>query len=305
MTDDSHSSSAAHRHRNGLLYGLGAYGLWGVMPVYFKLLAEVGPVDIVAHRVMWSVPFLLILLAITRQWRAYADIFRRPRTLGLLVLSALLIATNWLLYVYSVVSGHILASSFGYYLNPLANVLLGYFVLKERLSRLQWVAVALAGAGISVLGAGALSHLWLSLTLCVSFALYGLIRKLVAAEALTGLAVETTLLLPFALAWLAVRTIGGAATFGTGPLDHGLLMAAGIVTTVPLLLFAAAARRLKYSTLGMLQFLAPTLQFLLGVLVYGERFTTAHAIAFSAIWAALILYVLALRRGAKLPPPPE
>jgi chloramphenicol-sensitive protein RarD len=210
-----------------------------------------------------------------------------------------LIGINWLLYVYAVTSGHILAASFGYYLNPLANVLLGRFVLKERLSALQWSAVAIAGAGISVLAAGALSHLWISLTLCVSFALYGLLRKVVSADAVVGLSIETALLFPLALIWLVWQAASGAPVLGTTGTDTGLLLLAGIVSTTPLLLFTAAARRLRYSTLGMLQFLAPTLQFLLAVLVYGEAFTTAHAIAFAAIWTALALYVTALVRQAR------
>jgi len=297
--------AAAHRRRNGFAYGLGAYGLWGIMPIYFKQLSGISAVDIVAHRVFWSVPFLILLLFVSRNWQRYRAIFSDKRTLGLLSLSAILIGINWLLYVYSVVSGQILASSLGYYLNPLANVLLGRFVLKERLTKMQWLAVAIAAAGISVLAAGALGGLWLSLTLCVSFALYGLIRKVVEAEALTGLAVETTLLFPLALGWLVMRFVTGGALLGTGPVEHTLLVFAGIATTTPLLLFAAAARRLAYSTLGMLQFLAPTLQFLLGVFVYGEHFTTAHAIAFGSIWIALTLYVTALVRQPRLPPPPE
>lgn len=305
MNRADHSLAAAHRHRNGLLYGLGAYGLWGVMPIYFKLLAGVGAVDIVAHRVIWSLPFLLLLVALSRGWGKIRTVLANRRTLAMLALTALLIAVNWLLFVFSVESGHILAASFGYYLNPLANVLLGRFILNERLNRRQWTAVAIAAAGISVLAVGALSHLWISLTLCVSFALYGLLRKVVDADPVTGLAVETGLLFPLALGWLAVRYVSGGAIFGHGDGDLALLMAAGVATTTPLIFFTAAARRLAYSTLGMLQFLAPTVQFLLAVLVYGERFTAAHAIAFTAIWIALALYVTVLVRKPRLPTPPE
>ena len=211
-----------------------------------------------------------------------------------------------MLYVYAVTSGRILAASFGYYLNPLANVLLGRFVLHERLNRLQWTAVAIAGAGISVLAAGALGQLWISLTLCVTFALYGLLRKIVPADAITGLAIETAILFPLAATWLAWRYSGGAPVLGTNETETALLVVSGIVSTTPLLLFTAAAKRLPYSTLGMLQFLAPTLQFLIAVLLYGEPFTTAHAIAFAAIWTALALYVTALLRSrAPLPQAPE
>ena len=178
------------------LYGAGAYALWGVLPIYFKAIADVAAVDIVAHRVLWSLPFLALLLALSRGWSQVRAAAASRKVLGVLTLTALLIGGNWLLYVYAVTSGHILAASFGYYLNPLANVLLGRFVLKERLTRLQWIAVAIAGAGISVLAAGALGQLWISLTLCVSFALYGLLRKVVPVNAVTGLAIETALLVP-------------------------------------------------------------------------------------------------------------
>ena len=288
----------------GFLLGLSAYTLWGVLPIYFKAIANVAAVDIVAHRILWSLPFLAVLILVGRGWSKVREAVGRPRTLGVLVLTALLIGGNWLLYVYAVTSGHILAASFGYYLNPLANVLLGRFVLKERLTGLQWTAVAIAGAGISVLAAGALGQLWISLTLCVSFALYGLLRKMVRADALTGLGVETGLLFPVALLWLGGRLLSGAPAFGPSRVDHGLLLLAGIVSTTPLLLFTAAARKLAYSTLGMLQFIAPTLQFLIGVW-YGEPFTRAHAVAFAAIWTALALYVTALLRAPRLPQAPE
>ena len=289
----------------GFILGLGAYALWGVLPLYFKAVAEVSAVDIVTHRVLWSLPFLAALIAVGRGWPKVRAAAASRKTLGVLAVTALLIGGNWLLYVYAVTSGHILAASFGYYLNPLANVLLGRFVLKEQLTRLQWTAVAIAGAGISVLAAGSLGQLWISLTLCVSFALYGLLRKIVAADAVSGLAIETALLFPLALLWLGWRTVAGASTFGSSATTGGLLLLAGIVSTTPLLLFTAAARKLAYSTLGMLQFLAPTLQFLIAVMLYGEPFTRAHAVAFAAIWTALALYVSALIRAPRLPQAPE
>ena len=290
--------------RTGFVLGLAAYALWGVLPVYFKALAAVPAVDIVAHRILWSLPFLAALILLSRGWPKVRDALAQPRTLGMLLLTALLIGGNWLLYVYAVTSDHILAASFGYYLNPLANVLLGRFVLHERLNRLQWIAVAIAAAGISVLAAGALGQLWISLTLCVTFALYGLLRKIVPADAITGLGIETAILFPLAIAWLAWRHSTGAAVMGMNHAQTGLLLLAGVVSTTPLLLFTAAAKRLRYSTLGMLQFLAPTLQFAIAVL-YGERITWAHVAAFPAIWLALALYVTALLRAPRLPQPPE
>jgi chloramphenicol-sensitive protein RarD len=297
---------STHRgSKDGFLLGLGAYALWGVLPIYFKSISRISPFDIVAHRVAWSLPFLALLIFIAAGWAKVRAAAGRLKTLRVLGVTALLIGGNWLLYVYAVTSGHILAASFGYYLNPLANILLGRFVLKERLSGLQWTAVAIAAAGISVLAAGALGQLWISLTLCASFALYGLLRKVVAADAVSGLAIETALLFPLALAWLLWRTAAGAPTFGSTTTESGLLVAAGIVSTTPLLLFTAAARKLAYSTLGMLQFLAPTLQFLIAVVIYGEPFTRAHAVAFAAIWTALALYVTALVRQPRLPQAPE
>lgn len=291
--------------RAGFALGLAAYGLWGVLPIYFEALRSVPAVDIVAHRVLWSLPFLAVLVWLGGGKAKVRAAIMRPKTVGMLFVTALLIGGNWLLYVYAVTSGHILAASFGYYLNPLANVLLGRFVLREKLSRTQWAAVAIAAAGISVLAVGALAQLWMSLTLCLTFALYGLLRKIVPTDALTGLAIETAILFPLAIAWLGWLALASQPVLGTAPRDTGLLLLAGIVSTTPLLLFTAAAKRLPYSTLGMLQFLAPTLQFLIAVLLYDEPVTLAHMVAFPAIWAALVLYVMAMLRAPKLPQPPE
>ena len=292
-------------HRAGLALGLLAYALWGVLPIYFKQIEILPATDIVAHRVIWSVPFLAVLISFSGNWDRVQEALRHRRIVTFLCTTALLVAANWLLYVHAVTTGHILAASFGYYLNPLANVLLGRFVLHEKLSRVQWTAVAIAAAGISVLAAGALSQLWISLTLCMTFALYGLLRKIVAADPMTGLAIETAMLLPIAAVWLAWEHSKGEAVMGSSETLTILLMLAGVVSTTPLLLFTAAAKRLQYSTLGMLQFIAPTLQFLIAVALYGERFTLAHAIAFPAIWIALVLYVTAMLRAPQLPQPPE
>ena len=285
--------------RKGLVLGISAYAFWGILPIYFKALRAVPSVDIVAHRILWSVPILALLLSVAGAWEELGAALRNRRAMLLLGVTALLIGANWLLYVYAVNSGRILAGSLGYYLNPLANVLLGRIVLKERLSWLQWAAVALAAAGIAALAAGALGQLWISIALCLSFASYGLLRKIAPVDATAGLAIETALLAPFAAAWLVWSFSSGQPTFGDSSADIVLIAVAGVVTTVPLLLFTAAARRLPYSMLGMLQFIAPTLQFLIAVLLYGEPFTTAHAIAFGAIWAALGLYVVAIVRHAR------
>jgi chloramphenicol-sensitive protein RarD len=294
----------AQHSSTGLVLGLLAYALWGVLPLYFKAVSAVAPFDIVAHRVLWSLPFLALLISLSRGWPKVGGAVADRRTLGILFITAALIGGNWLLYVYAVNGGHMLAASFGYYLNPLANVLLGRFVLKEKLNRLQWTAVVIAAAGISVLAAGAFGQLWISLTLCATFASYGLLRKIVPADAITGLGIETLILLPLALLWLAWRHSVDIPVMGGTPTLTGLLLLAGIVSTTPLLLFTAASKRLPYSTLGMLQFIAPTLQFLIAIF-YGEPLTTAHLIAFPAIWIALGLYVSAMLRAPRLPQPPE
>lgn len=299
MKRDSRSALDHGHARQGLALGISAYGLWGVLPIYFKALRAIDAFNIVAHRIVWSVPILVALLSFTGTWGEVREALRNRKAVILLTITALLIGGNWLLYVYAVNSGHILAGSLGYYLNPLANVLLGRIVLKERLTWLQWAAVALAAMGITALAIGALSQLWISLTLCASFATYGLLRKIAPVDAVAGLAIETGLLFPFAAGWLLWGNAAGDPIFGASRLDVVLILLAGVVTAIPLLLFTAAARRLPYSTLGMLQFIAPTFQFLIAVLIYGEPFTRAHAIAFGAIWTALALYVLALVRHAR------
>ena len=297
----------AHLDRRGLVLGVTAYALWGILPIYFKLLQALPSVSIVAHRVAWSVPFLLVLMVAVGRLKPLLDALRNKRTLAWLALTASLIGVNWLFYVYAVTSGHILAGSLGYYLNPLANVVLGRLVLKEKLTRLQWTAVAIAAAGTSVLAVGAASQLWISLVLCVSFASYGLLRKIAPVDATIGLAIETLILLPLALGWLGWQAALGAPIFGASTTEFILVVLSGAATAVPLLLFTAAARMLPYSTLGMLQFLAPTLQFLVAVFLYAEPFGLPQAIAFGAIWTALALYVVSMVHSARKlePAPPE
>lgn len=298
-------TDAAAKTRAGLAYGIGAYTLWGLLPIYFKLLLGVPAVAIVAHRIVWSLLLLGGLLSLGRAWGEVRTALRHPGTVKLLLATSALIGVNWLIYVYAVNSGHILAGSLGYYLNPLANILLGRFVLGEPLSRRQWLAVAIAAVGVSILAVGALSHLWISLTLCISFALYGLLRKVAKVDATAGLAIETALLFLPAAAWLAWASTGSAPVWGTDRNDTLLLVLSGVASTIPLLLFTAAARRLRYGTLGILQFIAPTLQFLVAVFLYGEPFTTAHALAFGCIWTAALLYLTSALRSAGGTPPPE
>ena len=294
-----------NNRRAGLVFGLVAYLLWGVLPLYFKLLAMVPPIEIVANRIVWSLLFLAILVALWRRWGTIRAAFASGRVVLILMLTAALIATNWLVYVWAVVNRHVLETSLGYYLNPLFNVLLGVILLKERLSRAQTGAVLLAASGVAVLAWGAAAGLWISLSLAFSFGLYGFIRKVAPVDALEGLSVETALLAPASLAYL-MWAHGGTTGFAAfGATTSLLLVLGGAITAIPLLMFNAAAKRLPYSTMGMLQFIAPTLQFLIAVVLYGEPFTTAHAIAFPAIWTALVLYVVAMLRKPRLPQAPE
>ncbi len=281
------------RRRAGLMLGVGAYLLWGVMPLYFKAIAEVSPTEIVAHRIVWSLVFLAALASLWRKWPAIRAAASTPQVLATLVVTALLIGINWLLFIYAVVSGHVLEASLGYYLNPLVNVLLGVLLLKERLSVAQAAAAGLAAAGVAVLAAGAGSGLWISLTLAASFALYGFVRKVAPVDSVEGLAIETALLMPVALGWLIWLSQTGELGMGRFGTDVDILLAlGGAVTAIPLLMFTAAARRLPYSLLGFLQYIAPSLQFLLAVLAFGEPLTTPHLICFAAIWTALAIFTL-------------
>jgi chloramphenicol-sensitive protein RarD len=282
--------SADLEARKGVAFGLSAYLLWGFLPVYFKLLGEVLPTEVVAQRVLWSVLFLAGLIAARSRWLQLRTALADPRALGILAVSALLIGANWLIYIWAIGARHVLETSLGYFLNPLVNVVMGVLLLKERLTRAQGLAVGLAALGVSVLAVKAVAGLWISLSLAATFATYGLLRKIAPVESLEGLTIETLLLAPMAglyLAWLGTQ---GGQKFGT-ELDLSLLLAlGGVVTAVPLLLFAAGARRLRYSTLGVLQYVAPTIQFLLAVLAYGEPLTTAHLVCFALIWTGLAIY---------------
>ncbi|MEA3011309.1 MAG: chloramphenicol-sensitive protein RarD [Sphingomonadales bacterium] len=271
--------------------GLGAYAVWGVLPLYFKTLAHVRPTEIVAHRILWSLFFLGALATLWKKWPGIGRALTTPKVAMTLALTAVLIGINWLVYIYAVVSGHVLEGSLGYYLNPLVNVMLGVFLLKERLSLLQKVAVGLASAGVAILAIGAGGAIWISLTLAASFATYGFLRKVAPVEALEGLSVETIFLTPLAFGWVMWLTNTGESAFLQSRTTDILLILGGALTAIPLLMFTAAAKRLPYSTLGFLQYVAPSLQFLLAVLVFGEPLTTAHFVCFGAIWAALVIFV--------------
>jgi len=290
--------AAATELRLGLVCGIVAYAMWGLFPIYLKELDPAGAVEIVAHRIAWSVPFGALILFARRQWRETLTALRTPRIVALLALSAVLISVNWLIYVWAVANERVLQASLGYYINPLIFIATGVFVLKEKLSRLQAAAVALAALGVLVLIVGARIFPWPSFVLAVSFTAYGYVRKTTPVGAMPGLFIETLLLAPFALATLALLANSGALTFGKhGATLDWLLIAAGPMTVGPLVLFALAARRLSLTTIGFLQYIGPTGQLILG-LYYGEAFTPAHAICFALIWSALALTTIdAVRRN--------
>jgi chloramphenicol-sensitive protein RarD len=300
--------SSVQTARAGAAFGLGAYAVWGVFPLFLRLLEGVAPLQIVAHRVIWSVVLLAGLATALGRWRSIGTVARNPRTLLTLAACAAFVGSNWLLYIWSVFHGHVLAASLGYFINPLANVLLGTVVLHERLRKLQSLAVALAAIGVAAMATSGGADLWIALWLALSFSLYGLMRKLVAADPLGGLLIETALLAPAALAWLLWIDASGQGAFGTARSTDLLLMACGIMTAVPLLMFGAAARRLRLSTLGLFQYIVPTLLFIQAVTLFGERVTPLHLFTFGCIWTGLLLYAfdsLRAASGAATVTPPE
>ena len=287
----------------GIVYAALAFVGWGLFPVYFRQLEQVPALEIIMHRTLWSMLFVALLLLVRRRWEWLAQLRQNPRTVGVFALSALLLSGNWLIYVWAVNNGHVVDASLGYFIQPLLNVALGTVFLHERPRSGQWAAVALAAAGVAWLTWQA-GHLpWIGLSLALTFGIYGLMRKVAVLGALEGLAVETALLTPLALAALAWWGWRGEAAWvhADAPL-WGWLLAAGPFTAIPLLLFAAGARRITLTTLGVLQYIGPTLQFMLGVWLYGESLTPARLIGFVLIWAALVLFTLEgawrQRRGA-------
>lgn len=278
----------------GVGYGLGAYLIWGLFPLYWKPLKAINPLEILCHRILWSAVLLLVLTAWLGKGHAIRQAWRQPRVLAVFAASSLCLSLNWALYIWAVGNGHVLESSLGYFINPLMNVLLGAVVLKETLGRPQKLAVGLAVAGVSWLTILVGHPPLIALSLAITFGLYGLLRKTAQLASLEGLALETFLLAPFALAGLLWFAQGGHSGLLTGTgLEQTLLVGAGVVTTIPLLMFAGAARRLKLATLGVLQYLSPTLQFLLGLLVFHEHFDAARLGGFVLIWLALAVYTVA------------
>jgi chloramphenicol-sensitive protein RarD len=280
-----------HIMRTGMYYALAAYVLWGLFPIYFKQIGQVPALEILVNRIVWSLLLLAALLAWRRQWSWFGALRRQPRVLAGFGASAALLACNWLLYIWAVNNGRVVDASLGYFITPLVNVLFGLVLLRERLRPLQWAAVGLAGCGVLWLTVHA-GHLpWIALGLAATFGSYGLLRKTASLGALEGLSLETLLLFPFALAYFGWLALHGQNHFVAGPAPlSALLLAAGPITAIPLLLFAAGARRIPLSTLGLLQYSSPTLQLLLGLWLYHEPFDGARLAGFALIWIALAIY---------------
>lgn len=277
------------RRQDGVAYGLAAYGLWGLVPLFWPLVREAGALELLAHRVVWSLVVAVILLAavVPRGWWAR---FRSRRNLVLIGVAAAVVSVNWGTYIWGVNSGHVVETSLGYYINPILSILVGVLVLGERLTPAQWASVGLAAAAVLVLTLDYGRLPWIALTLAVSFAAYGVVKKQLNAGAVETLTLESACLAPLALGYLGFLQLTGTGTFAVLGWSHSLLLAAsGLVTAVPLLFFAASATRLPLSTLGLLQYLAPTLQFLLGLLYFGEAMSPGRWAGFALVWLALMI----------------
>jgi chloramphenicol-sensitive protein RarD len=290
--------------RRGALYGAAAYLLWGVFPLYFPLLHPAGAVEVLAHRVVWSLIVVAVLVQVTRGWPSVRAVMADRAKLWRLTGAAIVLAVNWGVYIYGVTSDQVVETSLGYFINPLVTVLLGVVVLRERLRPAQWAAVGVAAVAVLVLSIENGRPPWIALTLACSFGTYGLLKKTALVGALQGLTVETAVLTPLALAYLVVIQLTGASTFTRSPGHAVLLAVTGLVTAIPLLFFGAAASRVPLTTLGVLQYLAPTMQFLIGVVVFHEPLGLAKVLGFCLVWVALSVFTADLvtqrRRSSRL-----
>ncbi|HYG67138.1 MAG TPA: EamA family transporter RarD [Anaeromyxobacteraceae bacterium] len=286
----------------GIAFAAAAYVSWGVFPLYFRQLAAVPAVEILAHRILWSAVFMAALVTALRRWGDAREALRRPGTLPTLTATALLISANWLTYIWAVNAGHVLEASLGYFVNPLVTVLLGVAFLRETLTRPQKVAIALAAAGVVALVVRAGTVPWIALALAVTFGLYGLLRKRLRVDAVTGLLGEVGVLAPVALLFLGWRASRGQLHLGPAPRETLFLLSSGVVTALPLLWFAAGVRRLRLATVGVLQYLNPTMQFAIAVFAFREPFGAAHGLAFGCIWASLAIYTADAVASARAAP---
>ena len=275
----------------GVLYALGAYLIWGFVPIYFKLLESIPVYEMISHRVIWSALFIALILTLTGGWPRFFKLLKAPKSLAALAVSTLFISTNWIVFIWAINNEHMLDASLGYFINPLVNVVLGLLFLNESLSRIKWIAILLAliGVVIQVVELGDLP--WVSLVLPLSFALYGLVRKKIEVEALTGLLIETLIVLPFALFYLYFITDSDSANMLNNSYAlNGWLMFAGVATALPLIFFAQAALRLPLSTLGFFQYIAPSLLFIFAVVFYKEPINLIKMVTFLFIWTGILLF---------------
>jgi chloramphenicol-sensitive protein RarD len=290
-TASAHTTKRSVLSAEGLLAAIGAFVIWGGFPIYLKPLHDVPSLQIIAHRVGWACVLVVVWLAARRELRDLRKPLTNPKVLGWLTLSALLITINWLAFVWGVGHGHVVETSLGYFINPLVNVLLGVVILRERLTPAQWTSVGIATAAVLYLAIATGSPPWISLIIAVSFSVYGFLRKVIHVEALQGLAVETLLLMPIAVGYLVWCEATGTGALGhSGFVVDALLVGSGAITAVPLFLFAFAARQIPYSTLGLLLYIAPSLQLLSGIFLYHEPFAGVRAQGFALIWLALAIY---------------
>lgn len=288
---------------SGLPAAIGAYVIWGFLPLYLLLVKVVPPFEFVAWRIVWTLPICLLIVWVRRQGPQLRAAIADSKSLRWLLLSAALIAVNWVVYVWAIQNNHVYAASLGYYINPLINVLLGTLLLGETLNRTQWVAVGLAALGVALLIDGALTTLWISLTLAFSFGIYGMVRKQVPVGALPGLTIESGLLLLPSIGIAAWFAIEQGSSFAVSPQLSGAIMLGGLLTAIPLLMFAIAAKRMPYSTLGFIQFLAPSIVFVLGLTVFDQPLLPAQAACFGFIWAAAALFGWDMWRRSRAPKP--
>lgn len=284
-----------NENNKGIIFALGAYIIWGFLPIYWKQIEHISSYEIIAHRVLWSFIFMIVFIIVTSRLRLFMKdlkfIFKDKKKVAALFFASVVITSNWLVYIIAVNTGHILDASLGYYINPLISILFGFVLLGERFSKIQWGAIIIVFAGVTYLAVGLGAAPWISLFLATSLSVYGLIKKVINLDAIFALAVETFVLAPFALIYILFLEGSGQGNFGFNA-DSLVMMGTGVATAIPLLLFALGAQRIRLSLIGFLQYFAPTIMLLIGVFMYDESFTDIHKVAYILIWSGLILYTI-------------
>lgn len=283
----------------GYIYALAAYIMWGLLPIYWKAFTEVGAWEILSHRIIWSVVFVAFLVTVTARWNKLKQAIPDTKSKLAILACSILISINWVIYIWAVNNNNIVEASLGYYINPLVNVFLGVFFLKERLSKLQWAAISLAALGVLIMTVSYGQFPWVSITLAVSFGIYGLTKKKVKVDTIVGLSLETFVVLPLALIYLFAFQQGGEALNVLSGWQLALLTLSGVATALPLLFFAEGVKRLPLSTISFVQYLSPTISLFIGVWLYNEEFSAIEMASFGLIWSALVLYTIQLMRKSK------